>query len=830
MERLFAGDSVPAYCSRPEGLRLWTANDRELELEAVAREICRLVREEGLHYRDISVLCRDTACYESLLSDTLGRAQIPYFIDSKKLLLYHPLVELLRAVLEVWAEKPGYRPMFRLLKNRLSPIFGERADLLENYCLAHGVRFYHWSRLPWQFPLLHEDAETEALVAQVNEIAGLAAGPVMKFLAAVGNQSTAACFHAAFNQLLADWQVQNRLNALIDAALAAGDGEMAAEHAQAQKLLLDFFAEAEFAMGEVELSGEEMRDLYETALSGLTFSTIPPGLDQVMIGSLERSRNPEIRAEFLLGAVEGELPRRIVMDGLFRDADRQLLATQGIQLAKDSKSLQFGENYLAYIGLTRSSERLYVSYPQNVEGQVCQPSPLVRRLFAAFPQLVLEKVGFVQDASQLLSGAAEISTMAAGLRRNPLEPLWQAVYQHYASHSAYAEALKQVRYGLYFSANRQTLSKGLLRRMHGGTLRGSVSRLERFRRCPFSYFAAYGLKLQQRREFGLTARERGDLYHYVLSAVGLYLRERKIAWEQVDEQLAELLVDRVLHDCLPQFLAGIMSSSSRYAYLSHRLKRALVAAVLLVARQLSQGAFIPVAYELPFGNVGQPDALPAFYLKLPDGRHMELSGRIDRVDMAEDVENGIAYFRIIDYKTGQASISSEDIAAGLKLQLLLYLQVVLANSTVFTVHTPAPAGAYYITVNDTLPLVDTPDKLDSPSIRANGLSVDDAHALRLCDTQAARPRSSKSLLSVEQLDALREQLTAVLQETATAMLDGMIEVSPLLDKVDNACKYCDYQAVCCFDRQLAKSRRRMEPLPQAEDKLAQQGNRREDEA
>lgn len=96
--------------------------------------------------------------------------------------------------------------------------------------------------------------------------------------------------------------------------------------------------------------------------------------------------------------------------------------------------------------------------------------------------------------------------------------------------------------------------------------------------------------------------------------------------------------------------------------------------------------------------------------------------------------------------------------------------------------------------------------------------------------RAARPRSSKSLLSVEQLDALREQLTAVLQETATAMLDGMIEVSPLLDKVDNACKYCDYQAVCCFDRQLAKSRRRMEPLPQAEDKLAQQGNRREDEA
>ena len=76
--------------------------------------------------------------------------------------------------------------------------------------------------------------------------------------------------------------------------------------------------------------------------------------------------------------------------------------------------------------------------------------------------------------------------------------------------------------------------------------------------------------------------------------------------------------------------------------------------VLLLIEHTKRGDFIPVAWELPFGSK-DPDSLPAFKISLPDGRTLELSGRIDRVDMAYDPDSGKSYFRIIDYKSGQLS-------------------------------------------------------------------------------------------------------------------------------------------------------------------------------
>lgn len=818
LEQLLVRRGAAPWPEEAPQLQLWSAADRRSELETVGREIRRLVREEGLRYREIAVLCRDSRLYEGVLADSFEPMQIPYFIDSKKTLLYHPLVELLRALLEVWVEGPAYRPMLRLLKNRLSPIFGAEADLLDNYCLAHGVRFYHWQRLPWQFALLQEDGETEEMREQINDIAQRAAGPVLSFLAAVGESSKAAQVHAAFRCLLEQWQVDQRLQDLSDSAFLQGD-ETAAQHEQVRSILEEFFAEAEECLADTVLTKAEIRDLYETALSGLTFSTIPPGLDQVMIGSLERSRNPELRAVFLIGVAEGELPRRIVAAGLFHDEERSLLASRGLHLADDTHGLQFKENYLAYIGLTRSSERLYVSYPRSINEQETQPSPLLRRLRAAFPQVQLERVGMVDRPCQLVGGAADIDLMSAALREEAQQPLWQAVYAYYQQDDDYTAELAQVRRGWYFHADMQPLSPLAMQKLHHGVLRGSVSRLEKFRQCPFSFYAAYDLKLKGRREFGLTARERGDLYHYVLSDIGAYLRDQHIGWSQVDEQLAGLLVDSVLEKYLPQFLAGILSSSARYAYLAGRLRRALISAVLLVASQLRKGQFVPVAYELDFG-LGRKDGLPAFVLPLPDGRRLELSGRIDRVDMAEDAEAGLAYFRIIDYKTGQASIASEDVEAGLKLQLMVYLQVVLTNSAVFTARQPRTAGVYYINVNDSMELLTAADKQSEAGIRANGLSINDAQALYLGDNTAARPRASRSLLSQQQLEDLQQRLIEVLQDTATAMLDGLINASPVQDKNNDACRYCDFRTVCGFDRQLAAKRTQHDLLP---DKAGEEG-------
>lgn len=63
---------------------------------------------------------------------------------------------------------------------------------------------------------------------------------------------------------------------------------------------------------------------------------------------------------------------------------------------------------------------------------------------------------------------------------------------------------------------------------------------------------------------------------------------------------------------------------------------------------------------------------------LPNGVKMEVVGRIDRVDKAED-ENG-TFLRIIDYKSSSKALDLTEVYYGLALQMLTYLDVVTSNA------------------------------------------------------------------------------------------------------------------------------------------------------
>ena len=815
VEREFAVGPAPASSSPPQTIAIRQAMDREAELMAVGREIRRLVREEGLRYREIGLITRESAPYESLLPMVFQEMGIPYFVDSKKPLLYHPLVELVRSALEVWAYKPHYRQVMRFIKSALSPIAGEEADLLENYCLAHGVRFYHWQEEPWHFPLLGE--EDAALLTRVNELKTKGALPLLHFLQKLARTADAAALNQALLALLEEMDVLSRLQARAEAARQEGRGTDAAEEAQAWEKLTAFLSEAQLLLGDAQFAPTEWLDLYDAAFSSLTFSTIPPGADQVLITSLERSRNPELRAAFVLNVNAGVLPRRMVADGLFRDEERRLLASYGIALAADTRLRQFQENYLCYIALTRCGERLYLSYLlADEQGSALSPSPIVGRLCRLFSALRPAS----QDEpvlSHLVGGSLDLELAAAKQREaNPPEQkaFWRAVYAHYEADPAYGKILREVARGQFFRPEQTPLSRTSVQRLYGHTLHGSVSRLERFRMCPFSYFATYGLKLRPRKEYALTPKDQGDLFHQVLFDVGNYIRSQNLSWRDVDEKLARLLVDRSLEIYLPRFLSGILQSSSRYAYLEGRFRSALVRAVLLAAEQMKGGDFIPIAYELPFGQ-GE-GGLPAFSLPLGDGRLLSLSGQIDRVDMAKSLDGGAAYFRIVDYKTGNISLTREEIAAGLKLQLLVYLQVVLANSQAFTPLPAQASGVYYAPIQDRMSTVEDASEADAEDgLKMIGLTLADPDAVFLADREIQghsrlipvgyNPEkgtfyANPSPLEKQELAAMQEQLLATLKETAAQMLDGMIQVAPVVDAKHDACRYCDFRAVCGFDR------------------------------
>ena len=223
-------------------------------------------------------------------------------------------------------------------------------------------------------------------------------------------------------------------------------------------------------------------------------------------------------------------------------------------------------------------------------------------------------------------------------------------------------------------------------------------------------------------------------------------------------------------------------------------------------------------------KAGDFNTLPAFKISLPDGRTLELSGRIDRVDMAYDPDSGKSYFRIIDYKSGQLSLRPGDIMAGLRLQLLVYLEVVLMNADVFTSGQPEAAGIYYSQVGDGLENSERDDMADPVGLRLSGLTVRDEEAIRLADREISGNSALVPIgmgkkgiyakpagLTPQQLTELEQQLIEVLQQTASEIMEGLISVSPLRDSDFDACAYCDYASVCGFDRSLVPMRKKNFP-------------------
>ena len=78
----------------------------------------QMIKEEGMRYRDAAVIAGDLPSYGRELAHQFDEAGIPYFLDDKKSILENPMVELIRAALEM-VKDFSYESAFRYLKTGL---------------------------------------------------------------------------------------------------------------------------------------------------------------------------------------------------------------------------------------------------------------------------------------------------------------------------------------------------------------------------------------------------------------------------------------------------------------------------------------------------------------------------------------------------------------------------------------------------------------------------------------------------------------------------------------------------------------------------------------
>lgn len=811
-----------SYPCAPADLRLVSAATRRVEVEGVAREIQRLAREKGYRYRDMAVILRDMSLYGELVATVFQEYEIPFFMDMKRPVTHHPLVELLISALETVNTYWSYEPLFRYLKTDLVPMERHEVDELENYVLQYGIRGSRWlQEEAWHFGFADTGAGQQAR-ERINRWREKGTAALKKFYRQLAGRGTwpVQVLTAGLYDLLRDLRVPQTLDRWCREAENRGEPEKALEHKQVWDQVMDLFDQMVTALGREEMSLPEYAKILEAGLQNMKLGLIPPALDQVLVGSTDRSRQPELKAAFILGLNEGVFPARIKEDEIFSDGEREELARNRLELAPTSKLALFHEQFLAYIAFTRPSAYLWLSYPKADEtGKELMPSPLVQQVKNMFPQLALEYLSGEpgQDdwpvLDYLVNGKKAVSYLAERFRSvtrgEEISPFWFTVYNHLLQYPELRARMQLMVAALFYRNASEPLEQPVAASFFQRELASSVSRLETFAACPFRYFLQYGLKLKVREQYRVDALVVGNFYHQALQVLVHKIKERGRAWGDLsDEELAELTRE-ICQNLLPEMEHGVFLSSSTYRHRMKLVEQHLLTAVTMLTRHARLRTFEPVAVELPFGEEGGP----ALEIPLAEGVTIKLQGRIDRVDAARIQDR--YYLRVIDYKSSSRQLDLSRCYYGLSLQLPVYLDVALSNYQYFMDAPPSGGGMFYFPVQSPVLRLDHPPSREEAeqelrkALKMQGWILKDKELaksmgagqdlinIRLT-TQGEFYKGSK-VLDEEQLAVLRDFTRKKIKDLAREIYQGKTAIAPYRLKNETPCGHCDYKPCCQFD-------------------------------
>lgn len=827
---------------RKDEVALLSAVNRRAEVEAVALKILSLARDEGYRWRDMGVLLREIGTYADDVSAVFTDYGIPHFLDQKRTLLHHPLVELVRSSLEVLVTRWRYDAVFRCLKTDLLAADEEQAarqeiDLLENYVLAHGVYGSQWGmESAWQFGGASGVQEDE----QIDSLRRKYAAPLQRFEREMKQASgeNVRGMTTALYQLLIALDAPQKLERWQQQAEKDGDLQTAQVHSQVWNGLVALMDQIVEVMGDEQMELSTYSRVLDSGLETIEMGLVPPALDQVLIGSMERSRQPDVKALFLLGVNEGVIPLRPKEDGILDEAERERLGELGVELAPSAKQRLMAEPYLLYQAMTRPSERLLISCAlADHEGKALLPSSVFTRMREVFPDVSHqvfhnEPTGTPESDTFLLGNPrrvfSHLLTLIRAMKKSGELPVfWWEVYSWFIRSSEDQKRekwlLSSLRYENRPGKLRQETSKGL----YGQQLQMSVSRLERFSSCPFSHFSSHGLRLSERTLYKLERFDVGELFHASLKRAVEKMNEENLEWGRLTEANSMQLASDVVEELVPATRSSILNRTARYRFLSGKLKRAVGRAIYVLGEHAKRSRFAPIGLEVSFGPKGD---LPGLALSLENGVEVQLIGRIDRVDQSLDSET--PYLRVIDYKSSSKQLQLSDVWNGLNLQLLVYLDVVVSNSQKWLGKQAEMGGVFYYQVAD--PFItakrmlseDEAAKERAKRLRMKGLMLADTELARMMDAEVEQGASElvpfeikkdgtlssrSSVATVDQFESLTEYVRQTVKDISTCMTNGDIQIEPYTKGTMTACDYCAYKPVCHFDGQTGGNQHRLLP-------------------
>ena len=802
-------------------IRIVCAPSVRAEVRFAARRIVRLVREEGYRYRDIAVIASDIDGYQHYVRAYFDDYSIPFFIDKRKPLNQHPVVQLICSALRVVTEGFSSSDIFVYLRSGLAAVQEFDVDLLENYCLAFGIDGDDWqSGGEWHFAGKDDEGFDEG---HINQIRGQVSRPLIELRDRIcaGGNSEKKISVDEFTRIVFDFlerlNVRETISAWIEEAGEGGDYAAAEEHRQFYDRLVSVFDELVEVFAGQELRSSDFIAIVNSALSQLTLAFIPPSLDQVLVGSIERSRHPALKAVFLVGVTAKQFPVPVSFDSILTDDDRRAAESVDFALGPTVRQMLAERQYLGYIAFTRASEFLCISYPAADD----KGGKVVRSLFVDSLESLFEDLGEESTAAEKVGiddvySEREVTDLLCSRlgkdRSGEVDKggLLSRLLEDMCLDKDLAESGRVVLSAINYD-NHAELDERIIEELFVRQIRTSATGLSMFAACPYQYFARHVLELRERKEFKFQPLDVGRFYHRVLDGVLKELsREEKDFGAFTDEELVMLVrgqIARLVQE--DGFISNFAGRSHHNKFIIHSAGEILEACVPAIAQMVRAGSFRPRVSEVSFKE---------YEIGLPNNRSVIMRGKIDRLDIAHG--NGERAGVVFDYKRREKSFSWAKFYYGLDMQLPIYMLAV-SNAADMQPKVNDVVGAFYIPVEakiESAAIDELAKRKESFHYKAKGIFSGDL--FKHLDTQAGTGWSkfynfyiAKEKGQYGHYDisgALKPgDFQKVLRFTEKKIvglggeiLSGEISVKPYRLGTASACGWCKYKAVCRFDWQI----------------------------
>ncbi len=770
------------------------ARNPRAEAQYVAEGIRYLVREKGYRYRDVAVITADMNVYADALEKACGMFDIPVFMDHKKSILLNAFVEYLRSLLAMAEENFTYDSVFRFLRTGLCGFTYEEVDRMENYCLALGIKGYK----KWQQAWVRQTSEAgEAELQELNHLR-------VRFVEKIQNlvfvlkqrKKTVRDVTLAVYEFISEEKMQEQLSEMEQKFQEKGELALAKEYAQIYRIVLELFDKFVELLGDEQISLKEYCDLLDAGLEEAKVGVIPPSLDQVVIGDVERTRIKNIKALFFVGANDTLLPGNASARGILSERDREQFLKGNIALSPGPKEEAYIQKFYLYMNLTKPSEYLYLSWSKvSGDGKGLRPAYLIsdiRRLFPGLRTVDEEKRAMAETELTRKTGILKV---AEGIRdrRSGVDGDWKELYTWFWRDDKSKETLEEILDAGFLRREYPELGPERAKQLYPDPDRVSVTRMEQFASCAYAHFLSYGLRLSDRAEYSFEAMDLGNIAHQSLERFSRKADREKMRWEDLPEELRDELIDESVEESVIDYGNTVLFSSARNEYMIARIKRLIRRSVWALTKQLEKGDFVPGGYEMKFG-----------------------SGKIDRIDICEDDEG--VYVKVTDYKTGMKSFDITALYHGLQMQLPVYLNAALAvEKRKYPDKEIIPAGIFYYRIQD--PVVDRKESDEDveksilKELRLDGLVNGDEKVIshlerNLIGSSLLIPvgRNKDGTLSKNSRALPGDTFRAVLKyaqekekKICAEIRAGEVSAAPYEMGGDTGCDYCVYRDICGFD-------------------------------